>query len=86
MSDLTDSARAAVASVADGDWTVETMYEGGTPSGYLVDNAARFRDFRNAVHVGEDKALAEFFSGAREMILELAERVDELEGRPGGVN
>lgn len=79
MSELTDRARAAVESVADGEWAVETVYEGGVPRGYRVSDAERWRGERNPVHTGEDKALAEFIAGSRELILALARRVDELE-------
>ena len=79
MSELTERARAAVASVADGEWTVGTLYKYGVADGYYVDNAERWRGERNFVNVGEDKALAEFIAGSRELILELARRVEELE-------
>lgn len=79
MSELTDRARAVVASVADGEWEVETVYEHGAPHSYHVTNCERFRGYRNVVGTGEDRALAEFIAGSRELILVLAARVDELE-------
>lgn len=81
-SELIARAEQAQASVEPGLWDVEEQIDFGHEATYAVLDIERFREYRNNVHCGTDKALAVFIADAHNSLIpELVSALKEAQER-----